>query len=531
MAIPVERNEVVRTGFNLRSIEVAVFWVLVLLYLIPLFLSKYFATQDGPCHLYNVFLIKNLLAGSPGDYSHFFHFNPKISPNWITHGLLLIFSFALPFYLAEKLLLGLYVILMPLAFRYLFRAINPASTFFSLLSFPLVYSVTLYFGFYNFCFSIILFLYASGFWIRHSGLFNFRQSVIFFLLTTVLIFAHPLSYLLLIIFLFFLFVPFLVADFREHLPLAMRRIIKTLIPLSPSLAFAAYYGLSGKGGYVPSNGDAGHIWSCLVNSNFISYLGEYDWRIARFFGFFLIGTSIISLFPVFIKGQNRKYGSIFFFLLCLIPLCIFSPEEFAGGSIITLRLGLYFAIFLLCWSVVAIYPLWFRNTAVIVFVLFSSTCLVFQTLAFSGIARQTTEYLKIGKYLAPGKLMIQYTGPVVKELPGGTTVDTYIDPCLHICGYLAIEREMLSLDNYEAATDYFPLRWQKRLDAEYLISGRNIMPDLSYYEQLCQRKIDYVILWNTSPEDAAVGINWQLRDHYKEVPMSLKIRARLFERI
>jgi hypothetical protein len=63
------------------------------------------------------------------------------------------------------------------------------------LDFPLVYSVVLLWGFYNFCLGLALLLLASGYWQRHTG--RWRPATIAGLagLLTLFYAAHPMTYL------------------------------------------------------------------------------------------------------------------------------------------------------------------------------------------------------------------------------------------------------------------------------------------------------------------------------------------------
>ena len=74
---------------KLIRLEPLFFYLIVLLYLIPVLAFKFFPTVDGPAHLYNSNLIFELWTNTDGPISNYFQFNNTITPNWSGHFLLL----------------------------------------------------------------------------------------------------------------------------------------------------------------------------------------------------------------------------------------------------------------------------------------------------------------------------------------------------------------------------------------------------------------------------------------------------------
>ena len=106
-----------------RRIEYRLFCSIILLNVILLFTTKFYPTMDGPSHLYNVEVIKQLIAGNE-TIAEFFDINPIAIPNWTGHFLLLLFRFFAPSWLAEKFLISLYIIMLPVSFRMLVRKLS-----------------------------------------------------------------------------------------------------------------------------------------------------------------------------------------------------------------------------------------------------------------------------------------------------------------------------------------------------------------------------------------------------------------------
>jgi len=214
------------------------FYTLLVLHLIPLFFGKYFLTQDGPSHLYNAFILKDMILNHHSIYAQYFDINKVPNPNWLVSVFYALAMMVLPAFLAEKIFLVLYVLLLPLSFRFLIRQINPGSGFMALLIFPLVYNITFFLGFFNFCFSLIFYFYAVGYWLKYQGVFNLKRQITFLVLVTVTYFSHPVSFVILCMTIGIFILSQLYQEIKNKLQpriLFFKRISSLFIALLPSI--------------------------------------------------------------------------------------------------------------------------------------------------------------------------------------------------------------------------------------------------------------------------------------------------------
>ena len=172
------------------------FYFVLLANIILLCLTSFYPSMDGPAHLYNSNIIHNLIKGNPALHE-FYTLNPLLVPNWISHFVLSVFRFVLPAWLAEKVLLILYVSGMAFSFRYLIKELSPANTYFSILVFPFIYSFLFHLGFYNFCISFSLFFVTIGYWLRIHSSERFRVYLPLFFFITLTYFSNVLTYVFL----------------------------------------------------------------------------------------------------------------------------------------------------------------------------------------------------------------------------------------------------------------------------------------------------------------------------------------------
>jgi putative flippase GtrA len=149
-----------------RALPKALFLALLVLHVLPIWLVAYFPTQDGPLHVENVLALLRH-DGSPL-LQRWYLANWGPQPNWLTQGLLAAFLVLASPVVAEKLVLTLYTLLFPLAFR----TLMPRGTrgwWGALAAFPFVHAYPFHMGFWNFCYGVALALLAAGFWLRTRG--------------------------------------------------------------------------------------------------------------------------------------------------------------------------------------------------------------------------------------------------------------------------------------------------------------------------------------------------------------------------
>ncbi|MES1211452.1 MAG: hypothetical protein ABUL63_03860, partial [Acidobacteriota bacterium] len=127
---------------------------LIVLHLLPVWMLPVPPTQDGPAHLSMANALRQIDTPDGLYLREYLQHNREAVPDWFVFFLLadVLRPFALP--IAEKILLSVYLILLPVSARQALRAVRPGSGFLAFLIFPFSYSYLLNMGFYNFCFSL-----------------------------------------------------------------------------------------------------------------------------------------------------------------------------------------------------------------------------------------------------------------------------------------------------------------------------------------------------------------------------------------
>jgi hypothetical protein len=175
--------------------EPSVFGLLVVLYLLPVWIYAYAPTQDGPAHLANALILKNLAAGQTR-YHEFFAIRWEPLPNWTTHlvlaGLLCVF----PPLLAHKALVSLYVLGFAWSFRYFLASFGRNTLLLAPAGLLFVYNRCFLTGFYNYCLSLIAFWIILGYVIRRRDRFGLSSAAVLMAFFWLAYFTHLLGYVL-----------------------------------------------------------------------------------------------------------------------------------------------------------------------------------------------------------------------------------------------------------------------------------------------------------------------------------------------
>lgn len=161
--------------------------------LLPVLCFRFLPTRDGPAHVLGATWIRELVTGHPRALEGLVAWNPAPVPNWIGHAFMALTGAVVGPWLAERLLLALIVVALPLSLRYILRAVTRQSTGLEFLALPLVWGTHLHWGFYNFVLSLAAYLMCVGFWWRHKSAFRGHRLALWALLLVVTYFCSVLA--------------------------------------------------------------------------------------------------------------------------------------------------------------------------------------------------------------------------------------------------------------------------------------------------------------------------------------------------
>jgi hypothetical protein len=482
--------------------EAAAFWIGAILYVAPVWSFLYLPTQDGPAHLNNAQILRDYHDPAAG-YSEFFELRGEPLPNLTSHYLLAALLYLVPPWIAEKVLVSLYILGFAGSFRWFLGAFGPRCLPLAWAGLLLVYNRSLWMGFYNFCLSLIFVWVILGCCLRWRGRLSLAHTTVLMLLFTAAYFTH--------------LVGFLVAAagaIAAAVLASPRRVVDALlIGVAALPAGCLVMNYLEQTGFVHAP-EARRLWleplarfgGRATEHGIVQQLVEIDDELfAHHVGIASLGSLILLVFwgllaALTIAGQRDgpaeegSYPGRLFpvvFGLCLLAGYLLVPSHlgFTHGGFLKTRLApLPPLIWLACFRV----PterwrrlLWWTTTSVL---LTANLVLVLWTIAAGNRAlREYTAGLE-----AAG------TGHRLFVIQPDAPRPPLVDPLLHAADYYCLGTDTVNLDNYEASTSHFPVKYRQGV-----ARGRG---SLAAYAQ--RERVDLVLLWQVAP-GIGMPADWQ----------------------
>jgi len=509
-----------------------VYAALVALYLVPFWaVPGYLPSTDGPSHVYNAWLLGELAGPAPARLLRaYYTINPQPVPNSLTHVALMALLWALPPAAAEKALLSAYVLLLAGALWYLAGAVDRERAWLALLGLPFAWNQLLGLGFYNFLFSIPLLLLALGLWWRHRDRPDpgFAAALVGLLLACY--FAHILAAVLALAGIGVLWL----ASWRRE---RWRGHLAHLAILAPAAVLPVWFTVvrPGAPGY-PSGATWQTLWSDLAHLRtlwqFSGERGETGAILAKVFAAWIAFTLLRAALarrtgtPAGAAGTVGALGSagtagsagpaadsegrtarsrrrwwreedgFLVLALLLAGFYFLSPGGTAGGGFLQPRLLLYPFLVVLPWLSTDL-GRWGRAAAVAALAALAAYPVTWAVPCYRAGARDVKAFVHGLDAVPPGSVVV----PLV--------FDRHTTSCMragsvdHAAGYAAVAKGLIDWDNYEAETDYFPLRFRA---FALRPPDMSIETDPAHLPvRRLRARVDYIYCWRMPPDAPVAG--------------------------
>lgn len=495
--------------------EKVLFIVILLINLLPVLVSKYTLTVDGPSHLYNARLILELLENPTGAISDYFIFNDSFSPNWSGHIILAGLLSFLPGYLAEKILIISYLILFPVGCRMLLNNIKPKAKYFVYFIFPFTHSFLFYYGFYNFHIGIVILFFTLVYWFKDANKdFSIKPLITLGLLPCFIFFSHVFIYAILLLILFITSVTDLF-ETTNNRKLKLVNYSKALVAFSPSLVCFFIYLLN------IFNGGTKEL-NYLSLENLFGMFYHVEPAKALIYSkeevftkwiFILIMLFLIyQLFNYFIRTKSKltiaskQWRNV----LLAVILCLFIlPDGTPEFGFISTRFILFIYLILFIFLSTLNFPKWLLIVSLLV-------------INYVNIALVKVYYLKNKEFASYSESYIEASKLIEKYstvLPILDARDEWL--YTHSSNYLGVDKPIVIKDNYEAYLNYFPLKWNNsKLKNIYLKNNKELLSHTTI------NQVDYVYCYGKSVNDTK--IDSLLQQNYKVIYSSKDQKMRLY---
>ncbi len=507
------------TAKRLERLEYPLFLLMILINAIPYVTGTFFPSMDGASHLTNTNIIRQLWFYDNEFFRQFFVINPEPVPNWTSHLFLALTGLFLPPWAGEKMLIIILLGATPLAFRALIRTINPRNAFLSFLIFPFTHPMFLFFGFFNFCLSVLLFIVTLNFWIKSDQKnWNLKRGFLLFLLIAFTYFSHILAFGVLLITIAVHILTRLAwsltnpsKDFRTSVRTTIRRIMVITATAAIPLALFVYFFLTRPGTrdikFIPKGELLEYLYTIRP---LITYNPALESRVTIPFFILLILVALAGIIlQINVRRSKKLVDQVvdrtvsengpathhhFWLpvtLTILTALYFFLPNDYGTASYTNLRIGMILFLLFIVWLSVLKYKKYLGVLIILTAIFFNGALNRIYQPSLKDLRSLVTECYKAGEVIRPNSLVL----PLY-------FMDNWFTG--HFVDYAAVEKPVVMVYNYECESGYFPVIWNQDQRLNYYLGTPENKDRYIHFEIIPQRKslpLDYVlILGSFDPE-------------------------------
>ena len=411
---------------------------------VPIWSVKYLPTVDGPSHVYNAWILRELIRGARGPVAQWFAIDWRPYPNWIGHAAMaLLMTFASPT-AAEKLFVSGIVLLFLYAMWCYAGAADEENRVFAFLAVPFAYNLMLQNGFYNFCAGAALYFLIVAVWWRRRDRPDARTIAIVATLLLLCYFAHAMPAVLGVGSIALLWLATLPG---RRLRVHARHLI-ALVPIAPLLIWFAPVGSA----YLRGWTKRGELLAAIAQMRILYSFDERQLVLGGFIAAILGALVIVTLARRQWSWSERDA----FILLWLAIVAVYALSEYAVADVQD-RVALFVALTPLAWVSPRLPPRVGRSLAI-----------GLAALALANSVYILDRYREVGGYIDQFVRSADALGrratfmPVLSET---TPPDTFVPAYYHAIDYAAVKKESVDISNYEPALGYFPIAFRPGFEA------------------------------------------------------------------
>ena len=478
------------------------FWFMILLYVLPIWVFKYFPSQDGPCHIYNSFILKHY-SDPEYVFSKFYDVRRFPVPNWASHASMVLLMYIVPPLVAEKILLTGYVVLMAVSMLYLLNAVENRRTPLVFAGFPFIYNFLFLMGFYNFSLGVAMLMLAVGYWWKHSEKFGVKNIVVFTLFLIVLYFCHPVPLVLALFSIGIVAISGLVTNFTRW-----KQALLTLACMLPSIGLLICYIGTSDMARNPGTWTLSRLWEYFVRNESLAYHSESQ----IIFGKIVTGVFAILFLYTFVRDHFftkewrfclRIYRKDFFLLLCIIFFAIYlkAPDGLSGGGFIETRMCLLPFLTIIpwfSWKMPKIVSGIAGGALILLSVVYLAHASYYHKILSDDIEVYNSGYGAVERNKVILPLGFDYVGR-------GWRIGVFVHPL----GYYGYNTGCINLINYEATTEYFPTIFKPDFHRPPLAMVHVKQTEIDFAEY--KDDIDYILTWALAPKS---DVESRILEHY-----------------
>lgn len=507
---------------NNKNIVNLLLLVGILICLIQVWLPEYYLTGDGPCHVANAQAMLDMWTNNSSFYSRFYVFNHHPDPNWFTHLLLSSIIYISGSGTAEKLFLTILILLHAGSMYLLMHKLTRRISLWPLVIIVFIFHQPLVRGFYNFSFSIPFFFLLIYSWINHLELKKTKHLASFFVFLMLTYFTHPVAFVFGCVTCFALLSSYALSGALNGGIKSITKAFTGLLLCVSPFAFLFLKFSSNNGGLSAINlsFDTGKL-DLLFRLKFLVNYSEKELLFVSIVGIVMSATTLTAIVFRFRKATGiDKYDGFLAAAIFGMILFLFLPDWLLGGGLFVMRAGLFTMLLFCCCIAYMPLPAMIRDTsAAIIYTCFLVLFMIRMPIV-NAASRGVADVMTTWKYVKAGSVLLPLNFETLGKDEDKKIISEKNNIFCHVGQHLGIGKTALVLDNYEANTSYFPLKWRPELNPythlsrEQGIEGVPPYAAINEYEQKTGVNIDYLLMW-------CYDTSSQTDPHYRKLALEI----------
>lgn len=403
----------------------------------------WFPTQDGPCHFYNLVILRDLRNGGHA-WGTWFEQHLTMSSNLGFHFIAYpLISLVSPLS-AEKIFISIYIIIFSTSIPLSLKMLDLPRFPWSFLVIPVVWSYSLAMGFYSFIITLPLLILSMALTIRMRTSGLTVRFIIICMASALLLFFHLIPFAC---FALFVLISILVDDKNS----VSKRLITAIILLMPSAAALAWY--------MAVSAGSPHIRA----SSFLKRLPFLITDILTCSTIFFSPLQIVSgtllglLLYVLLKNYAIGIGSDYIqkvfglYAIAIAVLALVSPPSLGGGAFLNERLPTVMLMVLipLIASRDSHYDIYLKNVLIPVV----AVVLIINSVLFYRMSSLVTEFMS-------ARHLSLKAGSVVMPYRDFGLPDSRVDVLVHAISHYATKNGLVDAGNYQQQFAYFLVHYR-----------------------------------------------------------------------
>lgn len=456
--------------------------ILLLLHVLPVWIFPYFPSQDGPSHVYNAAVLLQYFHHGNYQLRHFFDVQFSLAPNLTAQLLLPALMLVWSPLTAQRILISLIVVLLPLSVLYAGRHFDKRPTALLVGSFVFCYHNFLYMGFFANSLALPLCIFTVGYWLRIRSHITLQRLCVFFALGYLTFLTHfaPFGAMLAIILSILLYdllrllVHRLAGEKPAWPPAGITSLGQAVVQgfvVSPFFFLGLYVRTSASPGSELFKGTEYLIHYASNNLSLVSFTDSHLPVVSALWAV-LCAAIVVNLGTRLIRRQYLSERDAVLASVALLAALYFSePWAGLGSQWINERILLVAMVLAFLWF--ERLPRVFELIFGAVFAVIAVWQLLLLTDDHSRLQPELEELAMAADLVQPhSTLGYQTKGSYFYKLSDNTK---YVSPMDHMAEYYALHKDVAFIGNYEANWAHFLVDWKNHpgpdFEPDYLLQS------------------------------------------------------------